>query len=60
MSAWLKLVLLGLLSIALGAFVLGNVVLASLAVTTLTGALLLVTGGIQVVTGFTVAGWQLR
>ncbi|HPD90983.1 MAG: DUF308 domain-containing protein [Rhodobacter sp.] len=58
MSAWLKLVLLGLLSIALGAFVLGNVVLASLAVTTLTGALLLVTGGIQVVTGFTVAGWQ--
>ena len=58
MSASVKLVLLGLLSIILGVFVLGNVMLASLAITTMTGAMLLVTGGIQFVTGFTVDGWQ--
>lgn len=56
MSDWLKWLLLGLLSIVFGVIVLGNTVLASLAVATLTGILLLVSGGIQIVGGFSVEG----
>lgn len=56
MSDWLKLLLLGLLSLILGFVVLGAPVVASVAITTLTGILLLVSGGLQVVGGFTVSG----
>lgn len=53
MKEWLKLLLLGALSVAFGIFVLGNVVMATLAVTTLVGFLFLVSGGFQVVAGVT-------
>ncbi|MEB8388857.1 DUF308 domain-containing protein [Rhodobacteraceae bacterium KMM 6894] len=53
MKEWLKLLLLGALSVAFGIFVLGNVAMASLAVTTLVGFLFLISGGFQVVAGFT-------
>ncbi|MBE1283739.1 MAG: hypothetical protein GJ676_10555 [Rhodobacteraceae bacterium] len=56
MSDWLKWLLLGLLSIVFGVIVLGNTVVASLAVATLTGALLLASGIFQVVGGFSVEG----
>ncbi|WP_298851144.1 HdeD family acid-resistance protein [uncultured Ruegeria sp.] len=56
MSDWIKWLLLGLLSIAFGVFALGNAVAASLAVTVVTGALLLVSGAFQIVGGFTVEG----
>ncbi|WP_425092883.1 HdeD family acid-resistance protein [Tropicimonas sp. S265A] len=52
MKPWLKWVLLGVLSIAFGLFALGNSVAASIAVTTLTGALFLVAGGVQILAGF--------
>ncbi|MEQ9259356.1 MAG: DUF308 domain-containing protein [Roseovarius sp.] len=48
MKEWLKWLLLGIVSVAFGIFVLGNSVLASLAVTTLTGILFMVAGGFQV------------
>ncbi|KUJ77662.1 HdeD family acid-resistance protein [Ruegeria profundi] len=56
MSDWIKWLLLGLLSIAFGIFVLGAPVVASIAVTMVTGVLLLISGGLQVVGGFTVEG----
>ncbi len=56
MSDWIKWLLLGLLSIAFGIFVLGAPVVASVAVTVVTGVLLLISGALQVVGGFTVEG----
>ncbi|MEP2715108.1 DUF308 domain-containing protein [Pseudophaeobacter sp.] len=56
MSDWLKMLLLGLLSILFGVFILGAPVVASIAVTAITGFLLLVSGGLQVVGGFSVEG----
>lgn len=56
MSDWVKWLLLGLLSIAFGVFVLGAPVVASIAVTVVTGVLLLICGALQVVGGFTVEG----
>ena len=56
MSDWIKWLLLGLLSIVFGIFVLGAPVVASIAVTVVTGVLLLVSGVLQVVGGFTVEG----
>ncbi|NOD65516.1 MULTISPECIES: HdeD family acid-resistance protein [unclassified Ruegeria] len=56
MSDWIKWLLLGLLSIAFGIFVLGAPIVASVAVTVVTGALLLISGALQVVGGFTVEG----
>lgn len=56
MSDWVKWLLLGLLSIAFGIFVLGAPVVASVAVTVVTGVLLLISGALQVVGGFTVEG----
>ncbi|WP_164660527.1 HdeD family acid-resistance protein [Tropicibacter sp. Alg240-R139] len=56
MSDWLKLLLLGLLSIVFGVFILGAPVVASIAVTAITGVLLLISGGLQLVGGFTVEG----
>ncbi|RBW61222.1 HdeD family acid-resistance protein [Ruegeria sp. A3M17] len=56
MSDWVKWLLLGLLSIAFGVFALGNAIAASVAVTLVTGVLLLIAGAFQVVGGFTVEG----
>jgi len=56
MSDWIKWLLLGLLSIAFGIFVLGAPVVASVAVTVVTGVLLLIAGAMQFVGGFTVEG----
>ncbi|UWQ90768.1 DUF308 domain-containing protein [Aliisedimentitalea scapharcae] len=56
MSDWLKLLLLGLVSIVFGVFILGAPVVASVAVTAITGFLLLISGGLQVAGGFTVDG----
>ncbi len=56
MSDWVKWLLLGLLSIAFGIFVLGAPVVASIAVTVLTAVLLLISGVLQIVGGFTVEG----
>ncbi|WP_226781998.1 DUF308 domain-containing protein [Oceaniglobus trochenteri] len=44
-----KWLLLGVVSVGFGVFALGNTVVASLAVTTLTGALFLLSGGFQIV-----------
>ena len=57
MKDWMKFVVLGVLSIAFGVFVLGAPVVASLAVTSLTGILLLVIGGLQVVGGVSGEGF---
>ncbi len=56
MKDWIKWLILGLLSIAFGIFVLGAPVVASIAVTVTTGVLLLISGGIQTVAGFTAEG----
>ncbi|MGI9370721.1 MAG: HdeD family acid-resistance protein [Ruegeria sp.] len=56
MSDWVKWLLLGLLSIAFGIFVLGAPIVASVAVTMVTGVLLLISGVLQVVGGFSVEG----
>ena len=56
MSDWLKLFLLGILFIVFGVIVLGAPVVASVAIATLTGILLLIGGGLQVIGGFTVEG----
>jgi uncharacterized membrane protein HdeD (DUF308 family) len=56
MSDWIKWLLLGLLSIAFGIFVLGAPAVASIAVTVVTGVLLLISGVLQIVGGFTVEG----
>lgn len=53
MKDWLKWLLLGVLSAVFGVFVLGNAVMASIAVTTLTGILFLLSGGFQVYAGIT-------
>ena len=53
MKDWLKLLLLGALSLAFGVFVLGNTMMASLAVTTLAGVLFLISGSFQVIAGLT-------
>ena len=53
MKEWVKWLILGVISIAFGIFVLGNAVLASMAVTTLTGALFLLSGLFQLYGGFT-------
>ncbi|MGB0661026.1 MAG: HdeD family acid-resistance protein [Mangrovicoccus sp.] len=47
MNPWIKWLLLGLLSIAFGAFVLSNTVIASVSVTLMIGVLFLVSGGFQ-------------
>lgn len=52
MKQWMKWVLLGLVSLICGVIVLGNTVLASIAVTSLTGALFLIAGGAQIVGGW--------
>ncbi|WP_425045842.1 HdeD family acid-resistance protein [Primorskyibacter sp. S87] len=56
MSDWLKLLLLGILSVVFGVIILGAPVVASVAITTLTGIMLLIGGGVQVVGGFSVEG----
>lgn len=56
MSDWLKLLLLGALSVVFGVIVLGAPVVASFAITTLAGFMLLIGGGVQVIGGFTVEG----
>lgn len=56
MKDWLKWLLLGVLSIAFGVFVLGAPVVASIAVTVSTGILFLISGGAQIVGGFTAEG----
>lgn len=56
MKEWVKWLLLGLLSIVFGVFVLGAPVVASIAVTVITGVLLLISGGVQTVAGFTAEG----
>ena len=53
MKEWVKWLVLGILSVVFGVIVLGNAVAASLALTTITGILFLVSGGFQVVAGFT-------
>ncbi|MFC3118436.1 DUF308 domain-containing protein [Jhaorihella thermophila] len=56
MSEWLKWFLLGLLSVVFGVIVLGAPVVASVSVTLLTGVLLLASGVLQVIGGFTTTG----
>lgn len=51
MDPWIKWLLLGLLSVGLGLLALGNMVAASVAVSTLTGALFLVAGVAQAAAG---------
>ena len=53
MSDSMKWMLLGILSLVFGFVVLGNTVIATMAVTTLTGAVLMVSGVFQVFGGFT-------
>lgn len=56
MSESLKWTLLGLLTILFGVIVLGNTVVASLAIATLTGALLLAGGILQFIGGLSIEG----
>ncbi|WP_146348318.1 HdeD family acid-resistance protein [Phaeobacter marinintestinus] len=56
MKEWVKWLLLGLLSIVFGVFVLGAPVVASIAVTVTAGVLLLISGAVQAVAGFTAEG----
>lgn len=56
MKEWVKWLILGILSLGFGVFVLSNTVVASLAVTTVTGILFLISGGFQIVAGFTAEG----
>lgn len=56
MSDWLKWLLMGLLSIVFGVIVLGAPVVASLAIVTLTGVLLLCAGAFQIVGGISIEG----
>jgi uncharacterized membrane protein HdeD (DUF308 family) len=56
MSDSLKWILLGLLTIVFGVVVLGNTVVASLAIATLTGTMLLAGGIMQFIGGFSVEG----
>jgi uncharacterized membrane protein HdeD (DUF308 family) len=56
MKEWLKWLLLGLLSVVFGIYILGNAVFASAAIASVIGILLLVSGGFQIVAGFTAEG----
>jgi uncharacterized membrane protein HdeD (DUF308 family) len=56
MKDWVKWLLLGILSVLFGFYVLGNAVVASIAVTAVIGVLLLISGGFQVFAGFTAEG----
>ena len=56
MSESLKWILLGVLTLIFGFIVLGNTVVASLAIVTLTGALLLAAGVFQFIGGLSVEG----
>lgn len=56
MSDWMKWLLLGLLSVFFGILVLGNAAIATMAITTLTGAMLLAAGGFQIAGGVSTAG----
>ena len=51
-----KWILLGILSVVFGIYVLGNTFIASVAVAWMIGALLLVSGGFQIVGGFSSEG----
>ena len=54
MSESTKWILMGILTIVLGAIVLGNTAVASVAVAVMAGAMLLIAGGLQVVGGFSI------
>ena len=56
MKEWVKWLALGILSIVFGVVVLGNTVVASMAVTTITGAMLLLSGIFQVIGGLSAEG----
>ncbi|MCD9147967.1 HdeD family acid-resistance protein [Pseudophaeobacter flagellatus] len=56
MNDWQKLLLMGILSIIFGVFILGAPVVASIAVTAITGILLLISGGLQIAGGLSVEG----
>ncbi len=49
MSEWMKWQLLGLVTCFFGMMVLANTVIATMAITTMTGGLLLISGGFQIV-----------
>jgi len=57
MNEWVKWLLLGLLSVVFGVVVLGAPFVASLAITTLTGILLLISGVLQIMSGFSTEGF---
>ncbi|NDR57808.1 HdeD family acid-resistance protein [Aliiruegeria sabulilitoris] len=52
MSEWARWLMAGLLSIALGALALGNAVAVSIGIVWVTGSMLLLAGGVQMVLGF--------
>ncbi|MCA8884418.1 MAG: DUF308 domain-containing protein [Rhodobacteraceae bacterium] len=56
MGDWVKWLILGILSVLFGIFALGNAVAASIAVTLMTGVLLLLAGGMQVAVGLSEKG----
>ncbi|AVO37834.1 HdeD family acid-resistance protein [Pukyongiella litopenaei] len=56
MKEWQKWLLLGVASLIFGIIALGNSVLFSLAVATVTGAMFLISGGLQAYAGFTAEG----
>jgi len=56
MKEWVKWLALGILSIVFGVVVLGNTVVASMAVTTITGAMLLLSGVFQILGGLSAEG----
>ena len=56
MKEWVKWLALGILSVVFGIIVLGNTVVASMAVTTITGVMLLASGGFQIVGGLSAEG----
>lgn len=56
MKEWVKWLALGILSVVFGVVVLGNTVIASMAVTTITGAMLLISGAFQIIGGLSAEG----
>ena len=56
MKAWVKWLVLGILSVAFGLFVLANPVAASVSVTLMAGILFAAAGGFQMLVGFSDAG----
>ncbi|MCB1388829.1 MAG: DUF308 domain-containing protein [Rhodobacteraceae bacterium] len=56
MSEWVKWLLLGLLSVVFGVIVLGAPIVASMAITTLTGFLLIISGVLQFIAAFSAEG----